>query len=49
MKKHVVIELTLLSALFFGLGRYYESRIRIQEEASSLMSAYRDGKSKCIK
>lgn len=49
MKKHVVIELIVLSALFFGLGRYYEARVRIQEEASNIMSAYKDGKSECVK
>ncbi len=47
MKKYIVIELILLSAFSFGLGRYYEARIRLPEVRDNIMSAYRDGKAEC--
>jgi len=52
MKRNKIInflKVTVLSLFCFGLGRAYEAKNRIPEEAENIMAAYQAGKSECNK
>lgn len=49
MKKHMYIELISLSLLMFAAGRYFESRLQIQEAGQNIMLGYKAGKAECGK